>query len=73
LTGWLCSGWDSSLLEYDCEVFLMNCLLYDFLLKAGGEVSLERRIIYRMVTVIQSEVVCNHMCLCINVLIRRER
>ena len=22
LTGWLCSGWDSSLLKYDGEVFL---------------------------------------------------
>ena len=51
MTGSLCSGWDSSLLQYDGEVFLTDCLLYDFLLKGGGEVPLERRNIFRMVTI----------------------
>jgi hypothetical protein len=44
MTPWLRSGWDSSLLKYDGEVFfLTNCRLYDFLLRGDGEVPFERR------------------------------
>ena len=76
MTGWLCSGWDSSLLKYDGEVFLKNCLLHGFLLEVVEKFLLKDEIssVWSLLTCcrigyFQSEVVCNHMCLCINVLI----
>ena len=70
------SGWDSSLLNMTMKFFLTNNLLYDFLLRGGGEVSLERQNIFltSLLTCcrtgcIQSEAVCSHMCLCNNVVV----
>jgi len=33
LTGWLCSGWDSSLLKYNSEVFIDELSSVWFLIK----------------------------------------
>jgi len=62
------SGWDSSLLNMRVKFFLTNYLLYDFLLRGGGEVPLERRNIFLTplstccrIGCIQSEVVCSHI------------
>ena len=70
------SGWDSSLLNMRVKFFLTNYPLYDFLLRGGGEVSLERRNIFLTplsnccrIGCIQSEVVCSHISLCNNVLV----
>ena len=37
----VCNGRDSSLLNMTVKIFLTNYLLYDFLLRGDGEVSLE--------------------------------
>jgi len=50
LTGWLCNGWDSSLIKYDGEVFLDKLSSARLLVK-GGEVLLERRNTFCTVTI----------------------
>jgi len=45
------SGWDSFLLIMVVMFFLTKYLLYDFLLRCGGEVFLERPSIFSMVNI----------------------